>query len=229
MKLSIVMPVYNEEKTILNIVDRVMAAPVEKELIVVDDCSDDGTPDALEKIRDKYPEVKILRNSSNRGKGYAVRRGFEVATGDVFLIQDADLEYDPNDYSRITGAFLKEGVQVVYGSRFLGRCENMLFAQLVANKFFNLLTNLINGTRLTDACTCYKSFKADVIRNLPLESEGFGICHELTAKISKKDLAITEVPLNYRARTWKEGKKAGYRSFFTTAAAILRFGLARSS
>lgn len=227
MKISVIVPVYNEEKTIKNVIDRIQRVAIDKEIIIVDDCSKDGTHEVLKAIQKEYPQIKVVYSNPNRGKGYAIKYGFKFATGDVVIIQDADLEYNPEDYLKIAERYIKENADIVYGSRFRGKCENMSFFQIFANKFFNFLTNMIHGSRLTDTCTCYKSFKADVIKNLPLDSDGFEICHEINAKLLKRRYNIIEVPIDYHARTWKEGKKVGCKVFFTSTAAILKYGFSR--
>ena len=223
MKLSIVMPVYNEAQTVKEMIERVRRVSIEKEIIIVDDSSKDGTKDILKEINKKYPDIKVVYSDPNRGKGYAIKYGFKFVTGDIILIQDADLEYNPTDYYKIMEAYLTQNADVVYGSRFLGTCENMIFLQLLANKFFTLLTNCIHRSHLTDVCTCYKSFKTDIIKQIPLESPGFGICHEINAKLLRS-YKVVEVPINYYARRRSEGKKVGLKEFFTTFGAIVKFG-----
>lgn len=226
MKLSVIMPVYNEARTIEKVVDEIRSVPLEKEIIIVDDASVDGTRDILRQVGMRYPEIKIVYSQPNRGKGFVIQHGFRFASGDVVLIQDADLEYDPRDYLGILEPY-GQGAQVVYGSRFMGACERMSALQLFANKLFNLMTNLIHRAHLTDTCTCYKSFKAEIIKSLPLQSNGFEICHEINAKLLRRRYKIVEVPIRYRARTHKEGKKVNWKVFFTSISAILRYGLSR--
>lgn len=223
MKLSIIIPVYNEEKTIKEIIERINSVDIDKELVIVDDCSNDRTRDILKRIVDQNHEnIKVVYSSPNRGKGYAVRHGLRFITGDVVLIQDADLEYDPNDYYKLLEPYQDKSTRVVYGSRFLGMPKNMSFLQIMANRFFNFLTNILNKSKLTDVCTCYKSFRADVIKNIPLEVDSFWICHEINAKLLRK-YKIKEVPINYTARTREEGKKVNWKVFLPSAYAVVKY------
>ncbi|MBP7217048.1 MAG: glycosyltransferase family 2 protein [Candidatus Omnitrophica bacterium] len=223
MKLSVVIPVYNEAKTIEEVIARVRRVSFPLEIIIVDDCSRDGTKEKLKALEKQYPEINVVYSDPNRGKGFAIRYGFQFVTGDVVIIQDADLEYNPQDYLRILEVYKDRHASVVYGSRFKGTCENMSFLQLFANKLFTFLTNLLHDVRLTDTCTCYKSFRADIIKSLPLSSEGFEICHEINAKLLRRNIPITEVPIVYRARTRKQGKKVDWKVFFTSIYAICKF------
>jgi len=227
MKLSVVIPVYNEERTIKDVIERVDRVPLEKEIIIIDDCSKDGTRGILEKLSARRKDIRIIYSSPNRGKGCAIKKGFGLATGDVVLIQDADLEYDPQDYLPIVKAFTDHDCPAVYGSRFLGECGNMSFLQLFANRLFTGLTNLIHRAHMSDTCTCYKAFRTGLIKNLPLESDGFEICHEINAKLLRRGVPIIEVPIHYYARTHKEGKKAGWKTFFISLRTIYQYGIVK--
>lgn len=221
MKLSVIIPVYNEKKTIREVVDRIENLKMNKEIIIVDDCSDDGTKHVLETLN--YPDVKVIFSSPNKGKGFAIRKGFEKASGDVVIIQDADLEYDINDYYKLVKLFEKEETNIVYGSRFMGKCKNMNVFQIIANNLFNFLTNFLHSSGLTDTCTCYKLFRKNLIKSIPLKCNGFEICHEINAKLLRRGYNIIELPVNYIARTKKEGKKVGVKTFFTSLYAIFRY------
>ncbi|MBU1599897.1 glycosyltransferase family 2 protein [bacterium] len=214
MKLSVVIPVYNEELTIKEVIDKVMAVPIDKEIIVVDDGSTDRTPEILKESRDK---VTIIYNSLiNIGKGAAIRIGFEHIKGDVVIIQDGDLELDPSEYPRIVGPIMEGKADVVYGSRFLGekgRKETSLVNYL-ANKLLTFLTNVLYKTNITDMETAYKCFRADVIKKMRLKSIGFEIEPELTAKALRLGYKIYEVPISYHPRRIEEGKKIGFMDGF---------------
>jgi glycosyltransferase involved in cell wall biosynthesis len=210
-KLSVIMPAYNEAKTIAMIVKKVMSTPLKgylKELVIVDDGSTDGTSDIVKKLKVSYKNIKFVRRDKNSGKGSAVREGIKHITGDFAVIQDADLEYDPSDYHTLLGPIEKGFADVVYGSRFIGGSHrSFLFWNYVANKILNIITNILYNTLLTDMETCYKMFKADVLRSLDLRSSGFDIEPEITAKILKKKYRIYEAPINFYGRDYGEGKK----------------------
>jgi glycosyltransferase involved in cell wall biosynthesis len=212
MKLSVILPTYNEERTVRQLLDSVLnvqfppdSEPVEIEVIVVDDGSTDRTADLIA----QEPRVKLLRHERNRGKGAAIRTALGHVTGDVVLIQDADLEYSVEDYPRLVRPFLDERVQVVYGSRFLlrRRPTGMRRANWLANRVLTLAANLLYDAKLTDEATCYKLFRAPLIQSLPLHANGFDFCPEVTALVRKRGVAIHEVPVEYRARSRAEGKK----------------------
>ncbi|MBR3168138.1 MAG: glycosyltransferase family 2 protein [Erysipelotrichaceae bacterium] len=209
--LSIIIPCYNEQNSILDLVRKVKDAPIEnKEIIVVDDCSKDNTRAILE--RDVRPLVsQIIYHDVNKGKGAALRTGFAHATGDAVIVQDADLEYDPNEYPLVAGPIFSGEAEVVYGSRFLNQKRKGYLANRLANAFLTSLSNLFTGEKLTDMETCYKCFKREVIQSIALEENRFGFEPEVTAKIAKKNIRILEVPISYYPRTNEEGKKIGFK------------------
>ena len=209
--LSIVIPCYNEKENIITIVNKILETPIKnKEIIVVDDMSTDGTKEILEeKVR---PLVsKIVYHEQNGGKGAALKTGFAHATGDIVIIQDADLEYDPMEYELVVTPIVKGEADVVYGSRFLNsKAKGYLFNRL-ANKFLTKMSNLFTHLKLTDMETCYKAFKRDIIQSVNIEEKRFGFEPEITAKISRMNIRIKEVPISYYPRTMEEGKKIGFK------------------
>jgi len=213
VKLSIIIPAYNERQTIRDIIDLVYHAPidapveVEKEIIVVDDGSTDGTRDILNTLTQEYPDIKVFMHERNQGKGAAIRTALEHATGDYIVIQDADLEYDPREFGVLLRPLLEGKADVVYGSRFLGPHRAFLFLHYLGNKFLNLITNILYDTILTDMETCYKMFRADVIKGIPLHARGFEFEPEVTAKVLKRGYRVFEVPISYSGRDFEEGKK----------------------
>jgi len=224
MKLSIVVPAYNERETIAKLLRRVREVHLDgvtKEIIVVDDGSQDGTWEVLEQ-EGREEGTKVLRHHRNQGKGAAVRTGLEQATGDIIIIQDADLEYDPADYPVLIKPILAGKAQVVYGSRFLGEHKAMFFWHALGNNMLTLLTNLLFDTTLTDMETGYKVFTAEVARKLRLRSQGWGFDPEITAQILKMGQRIYEVPISYTGREFWEGKKIRWHDAFTVLVTLLR-------
>lgn len=211
LKLSVIIPCYNEKNTVATVVERVRKVGLAHEIIVVDDGSTDGSREVLASI-DPKDDLKIIYHPYNQGKGAAVRTGFNAATGDVFLIQDADLEYDPREYPVLLRP-IEEGIaQVVYGSRFLGGPRKaMFFWNMVANRTLTFITNLLYNAILSDMETCYKVFRAEVVKGIPLRSRRFDFEPEVTAKILKRGYRIYEVPISYNGREWEEGKKISWK------------------
>lgn len=224
MKLSIIVPVFNEARTIEEAIKRVSEAPTlgfEKEIIAVDDGSSDGSEKILEDIKEKYGFL-LLRHYKNCGKGAAIKTGLEQATGDWILIQDADFEYDPKDYPRLLGG-LSENSPVVYGSRNLKKQKMGYWHYVLGVKFLNFLLNLLFGSRLTDAYTCYKVFSTSLIKSLSLTSQGFEFEAEVTAKILKKGVKIKEVPIHYYPRNFSQGKKIRFIDGFIAIWTIIKY------
>lgn len=222
--LTVVIPCYNEKDSIKNIVEKVLASPVpNKEIIVVDDCSKDGTRDILE--REIKPLVQhIIYHEKNQGKGAALRTGFMAAHGKVVIIQDADLEYDPMEYPRIIAPILMGEAEVVFGSRFLkGSKFGGYFANRVANLALTFLSNAFTGLKITDMETCYKAFKRDIIQSIEIEENRFGFEPEITAKIAKKKCKIKEVPISYYPRSKEEGKKIGFKDGIRALVCIVKY------
>src|SRR5450631_657275 len=213
MKLSVVMPVYNEQATLREAVSRVLAVALEIELICVDDGSRDGSREILEELRASHAQVRVLLQPRNMGKGAALRRGIQEATGDFVLIQDADLEYDPADYPLLLDPLIQGKADVVYGSRFLGAAPHrvLYFWHSVGNRLLTLLSNCLTNINLSDMETCYKVFRREIIQSIPIEENRFGFEPEITVKIAKRRLRIYEVGISYWGRTYEEGKKIGWK------------------
>lgn len=231
--LSIVVPAYNERATVAELLDRVAAAPlppgVEREIVVVDDHSTDGTRELLRELAGRgSPAFRLVEQERNQGKGAALRAGFAAATGELILIQDADLEYDPRDYPRLLQPILDGEADVVYGSRFLGGPHRVLFYwHYLGNRLLTTLSNMLTDLNLSDMETCYKFFRRELLAGLTLRSNRFGIEPELTARFAQRRARIYEVPISYHGRTYAEGKKIGWRDGFAAIWAILRYNLGR--
>jgi glycosyltransferase involved in cell wall biosynthesis len=227
MKLSIIIPVYNEAPTLAELVRRVSAVDVglEKELVLVDDASTDGSRALLEAWKSAHPDWKILLQPANRGKGAALRRGFAEATGDILLIQDADLEYDPRDYRALLAPMLDGHADVVYGSRFLGGGPHrvVFFWHAVGNRLITTLSNMMTDINLTDVEVCYKAFRREVIQGLRLCEDRFGFEIEVTAKVARAQWRIYEVPVSYYGRSYQEGKKITWRDGVRALWCILKY------
>jgi glycosyltransferase involved in cell wall biosynthesis len=224
MQVSVVIPVYNEVSTIREIVARVQAVDLDKEIIIVDDGSTDGTRELLQEISLAQKNVRVFYHDRNQGKGAALRTGFEVTTGDIVIIQDADLEYDPREYPVLLEPILDGRADVVYGSRFLGGPHRVLFFwHYLGNKFLTLLSNALTNLNLTDMETCYKVFRREVLNDIQLKSNRFGFEPEFTAKIAKKGFRIYETSISYSGRTYAEGKKIGWKDGVKAIFAIVWF------
>ena len=224
MKISIIIPVFNEKKSIEEIIKRVQAVDVglEKEIIIVDDCSQDGTRQILEKLN--YPNMKLFFHSKNKGKGAALQTGFSQAEGDIILIQDADLEYDPKEYHKLLVPILDGRADVVYGSRFLGGPHRVLFFwHYVGNKILTMLSNITSNLNLTDMETCYKVFKKEILNKIKIKSKRFGFEPEVTIKFAKLKCRIYEVPISYSGRDYSEGKKIGWKDGIAAIFHIIRY------
>jgi len=231
IKVSVVIPVYNECNTIRQIVDAVRAVEIEDvefELVIVDDCSDDGTADVLREHVEQLV-AQVLYHERNQGKGAALRTGFGATTGDIVLVQDADLEYDPRDYPRLLAPILEGKADVVYGSRFVGGESHRvhLFWHSLGNRFLTLVSNALTNLNLTDMEVCYKAFKKDVLARITIEENRFGVEPELTAKIAKLRCRIFEVGISYAGRSYDEGKKIGWRDGVRALWAIAKYNLLR--
>jgi len=241
-KLSVVIPIYNEKETILEILRRVLETDMRKEIVAVDDCSTDGTREILQDLAERQTrgeshaaapdggdplelkEIRFFFQARNQGKGAALRRGFAVATGDIVLVQDADLEYDPRDYPRLLEPILDGRADVVFGSRFLGGPQRVhYFWHYVANKFLTLLSDMFTNLKLTDMETCYKVFRREVLKGILIKSDRFGFEPEITAKVAKGNWRIYEVPISYAGRTYEEGKKITWKDGMQALWCIIRY------
>ena len=227
MKLSVVIPVYNEHATLRQIVERVLAVQLDIELLCVDDGSRDGSRDILVDLQKAYPQIRVLLQPRNLGKGAALRRGFQEATGDFVVVQDADLEYDPTELPNLLEPLIQGKADVVYGSRFLGGAPHrvLYFWHSVGNKVLTLLSNCLTNINLSDMETCYKVFRREVIQSIPIEEDRFGFEPEITVKVAKRHLRIYEVGISYWGRTYEEGKKIGWKDGVRALWCLLKYSL----
>lgn len=224
MKLSIVVPVYNEKETVEAIIKQIIALEdIEKEIVIVDDASTDGSIEILKRLQSEYPFLKVIYKKENKGKGDTLKVGFKNTTGDYVIIQDADLEYDPKDYRKLIKALEIENADVVYGSRFSGNYKDMSILHLFGNKLLTLITNILYGVKLTDMETCYKLMPGDFIRNVNIESARFNFEPEITAKLLKKRFKLVEVPIAYEGRSFTEGKKISWKDGFSALFTLIKF------
>ncbi|HBR17179.1 MAG TPA: glycosyl transferase [Deltaproteobacteria bacterium] len=225
MLISIIMPVYNERRYIEEIVNRVLKTDIEKELVIVDDFSADGTRDILSKYV-QHKDIKIIFHEKNKGKGAAIRTGLREVSGDVVIIQDADLEYDPGEYHKLLEPIVDGRADAVFGSRFLGGPHRVLFFwHYIGNKVLTLLSNILSNLNLTDMETGFKAFKADVIKGMGLKSDRFGFEPEVTARLARKRYRIYETPISYSGRSYAEGKKITWKDGLAAIIHIIRFNL----
>jgi glycosyltransferase involved in cell wall biosynthesis len=225
VKLSVVIPAYNEVKTIREIVAIVRSVPYEKEILIVDDCSKDGTQTILKEMENE-PDIRVFYHTVNRGKGAALRTAFERVAGDIVIIQDADMEYDPSEYGILIEPIISGKADVVYGSRFLGGPHRVLyFWHSVGNRLLTLFSNIMTNLNLTDMETCYKVFRSDVLKGIRLSSNRFGFEPEITAKIARRGAKIYEVPISYNGRRYSEGKKIGWKDALSAFYFIIKFRL----
>jgi len=227
MKLSVVMPVYNERNTLREVVVKVLAVPIDIELLCVDDGSTDGSRDILAQLAEQYPQMRVFLQPHNRGKGAALRRGIQEAAGDFVIIQDADLEYDPAEYPHVLEPLVQGKADVVFGSRFMGSGPHrvLYFWHSVGNSFLTLLSNCLTNINLTDMETCYKAFRREVIQSIPIEENRFGFEPEITVKVARRKLRIFEVGISYCGRTYEEGKKIGWKDGVRALYCLLKYSL----
>jgi glycosyltransferase involved in cell wall biosynthesis len=226
INLSIIIPCYNEENTILPIVEKIKKIKnLTPEIIIIDDCSTDNTSEVLKKISQRYPDIKIVRHEKNSGKGAAIRSGIKLVTGNIVLLQDADLEYDPNDYYNLLRRFAETDADIVYGTRFKGGKYVRLhfFWHYLANKILTTITNILTNLNMSDMETGYKVFKSHVIKNIKLNENSFGIEPEITVKLAKKKYIFYEVPISYNGRSYEQGKKITLKDAFIAIYCIFRY------
>jgi len=230
MKLSVVMPVYNEQATLQEVVTRVLAVPLDIELICIDDASSDNSREILSQLKITHPQIRILLQPKNVGKGAALRRGIQESTGDFIIIQDADLEYDPAEYQLLLRPLLEGKADVVYGSRFLGSGPHrvLYFWHSVGNWVLTLISNMLTNMNMSDMETCYKVFRREILQSIPIEEDRFGFEPEITVKIAKRRLRVYEVGISYWGRTYEEGKKIGWRDGFRALWCLLKYNLKES-
>ena len=230
MKLSVVMPVYNERATLREVVERVLAVPIDLELLCVDDGSKDGSQEILAELQQQYPQIRVFLQPKNMGKGAALRRGIQEAIGDYVIVQDADLEYDPAEYPVLLGPLDNGKADVVFGSRFLGGGPHrvLYFWHSVGNSLLTLLSNVLTDLNLTDMETCYKVFRREILQAIPIKEDRFGFEPEITVKIAKRRLRIYEVGISYWGRTYEEGKKIGWKDGVRAVYCLLKYSLKES-
>ena len=226
MKLSIIIPCLNEQNTLSEIVNKVLKfTKFEKEIIIIDDHSTDNTPKIIEELKKNFKEVKSLRHDRNYGKGMGIQSGVKLSTGDIVLIQDADLEYDPQDFEKLLLPFEKTDADIVYGSRFIGGefVRLNFFWHFLANKILTLLTNIVTNLNMTDMETGYKVFKKDVIKSIEIKEKSFGVEPEITVKLAKKKFIFYEVPISYQGRSYEDGKKITLADAFVAVYCIFKY------
>jgi len=221
VRLAIIVPVYNEAATVVEIVRRLLSVPLDAEIVLVDDGSTDGTAEILGRI--SHPRLKVIRHETNMGKGAAIATGIRAVTADAIVIQDADLEYNPEELPRLLEPVEHGEADVVYGSRFLGRMENMRLANYLANTILTWTANILYGARITDEATCYKLFRADLLKSIPLACKRFEFCPEVTARVRRRGVPIRELPITYLGRTKNAGKKIGLWDAWTAFLTLLKY------